>query len=161
MERSIEDIKAEADALGLTYPKNIKAETLQAKIDAAYDADSKKYVVEAKKEVEESKEEVEVKTTAATKKKSAKEIIKEQERKNLESVIVKITMVDKREASTATNVYFGNGDVAMNVPLDTFVEVPRIIAHLAETAKAVVHVDTPNGAAHKTQKKYVVEYKRD
>lgn len=159
MEKTIEDLKLEADALGITYMKNIGADKLQAKIDAYYEADSKANTVVAEEKIDEPEVE-EKKAKIETAKKSALEIIREQERANMESVIIKVTMVDKREASTATHAYFGTGDVAMNVPLDIFVEVPKIIARMAEDAKALVHMQTEHGAVPKMQKKYVVEYKR-
>lgn len=89
----------------------------------------------------------------------ALKIIAAQRKKNAESVVVKVTMVDKREASTATSAYFNNGTFGMRVPLDTFVEMPRILVMQAEKAKALTHIQTDSGSIPKLQKKYVVEYK--
>ena len=154
MEKTIEDLRLEADALGITYMKNIGADKLQGKIDEFYENESKanSKPVEVKMISEEDER-------AAVRAKAIAEI-KAMERANMESVVIKLTMVDKREASTATDAYFGNGDVAMNVPLDTFVEVPKIVAIMAEEARAVIHMETDAGAVPKNTKKYVVEYKQ-
>ena len=151
--KDIEDLKNEAEALGITYSANIGAAKLQAKIDAFYDADSAGHKVEVEATPAEKKE------IRANDEKSAMAIIKEQERANLESIVIKLTMVDRREASTATDAYFGNGDVAMNIPLDTWVEVPRIIALLADEARAITHMESDSGSVPKSVKKFVVEYK--
>jgi outer membrane protease len=156
--KDIEDLKNEAEALGVTYSANIGAAKLQAKIDAFYDAESAGHKVnEVEVEIEVApvvKEDIK-----AVNKQSAIAIIKEQERINLESVVVKLTMVDRREASTATDAYFSNGDVAMNIPLDTWVEVPRLIAMIADEARAITHMETDSGSVPKAVKKYVIEYK--
>lgn len=153
MEKTIEDLKLEADALGITYSKNIGAVKLQEKIDEFYDNESAVNTTPVVvKEEDVKKERVDSRAAALR-------TIKEQERKNLESVVIKLTMIDKREASTATNQYFGNGDIAMNIPLDVWVEVPRLIAIMAEEAKATIHIETENGAVPKSTKKFVVEYK--
>lgn len=151
--KDIEDLKNEAEALGITYSANIGAAKLQAKIDAFYDADSAGHKVEVEVTPAEKKE------IRANDEKSAMAIIKEQERANLESIVIKLTMVDRREASTATDAYFGNGDVAMNIPLDTWVEVPRIIAMMADEARAITHMESDSGSVPKSVKKFVVEYK--
>jgi hypothetical protein len=151
--KDIEDLKNEAEALGITYSANIGAAKLQAKIDAFYDADSAGHKVEVEATPAEKKE------IRANDEKSAMAIIKEQERSNLESIVIKLTMVDRREASTATDAYFGNGDVAMNIPLDTWVEVPRIIAMMADEARAITHMESDSGSVPKSVKKFVVEYK--
>jgi|WetSurMetagenome_2_1015567.scaffolds.fasta_scaffold376890_2 hypothetical protein len=151
--KDIEDLKNEAEALGITYSANIGAAKLQAKIDAFYDADSAGHKVEVEATPAEKKE------IRANDEKSAMAIIKEQERANLESIVIKLTMVDRREASTATDAYFGNGDVAMNIPLDTWVEVPRIIAMMADEARAITHMESDSGSVPKSVKKFVVEYK--
>ena len=88
-----------------------------------------------------------------------KQVSKEQERENLKPVVVKISCVDKREASIATHAYFSTGNVSMNIPLDVWVEMPNILVQLAEEARAVTHVDSNGITEPKLTKKYVVEYK--
>ena len=91
--------------------------------------------------------------------KSILEQIKEQEKENLQTVVVKLSMVDKREASTATHAYFSTGDHGMTIPLDVFVELPKILVAMAEDARAVTHIEQNGSVVTKLQKKYVVEYK--
>ena len=145
MEKSFEELKQEADELGLTYSPNIGKAKLEEKIEQRY------------KEIEESSE-VSTKGALATRKEALK-IIAEQIVENKKTKVVKITMVDKREASTATHAYFSNGDVSLNIPLDVWVEMPNILVQLAEEARAVTHVDSNGITEHKLTKKYVVEYK--
>jgi hypothetical protein len=152
----IEKLKEEADGLGITYQKNIGAEKLQAKIDAHYDElDSDGANKAEVKVVEETAEAVVEDPRLA-----ALKVIKEQERKNKEAIVVKVTMVDKRESSHATSAYFSTGDIALRVPLDEWVEMPRILVNQAEEARAVVHHEKDGVMTPKLQKKYVVEYKQ-
>lgn len=152
MEKSFEELKQEADELGLTYSPNIGKAKLEEKIEQKY------------KEIEESSDSVESNTRVSTKstlatRKEALKIIAEQIAENKKTKVVKITMVDKREASTATHAYFSNGDVSLHIPLDVWVEMPNILIQLAEEAKAVTHVDSNGITEPKLTKKYVVEYK--
>ena len=145
MEKSFEELKQEADELGLTYSPNIGKAKLEEKIEQRY------------KETEESSE-VSTKGALAARKEALK-IIAEQIVANKKTKVVKITMVDKREASTATHAYFSNGDISLNIPLDVWVEMPNILIQLAEEARAVIHVDSNGITEPKLTKKYVVEYK--
>ena len=152
MEKSFEELKQEADELGLTYSPNIGKAKLEEKIEQKY------------KEIEESSDSVESNTRVSTKgalatRKEALKIIAEQIAENKKTRVVKITMVDKREASTATHAYFSNGDVSLNIPLDVWIEMPNILIQLAEEARAVTHVDSNGVTEPKLTKKYVVEYK--
>ena len=152
MEKSFEELKQEADELGLTYSPNIGKAKLEEKIEQRY------------KEIEESSDSVESNTRVSTKgalvaRKEALKIIAEQIAESKKTKVVKITMVDKREASTATHAYFSNGDVSLHIPLDVWVEMPNILVQLAEEARAVTHVDSNGITEPKLTKKYVVEYK--
>ena len=152
MEKSFEELKQEADELGLTYSPNIGKAKLEEKIEQKY------------KEIEESSDSVESNTRVSTKgtlatRKEALRVIAEQITENKKARVVKITMVDKREASTATHAYFSNGDVSLHIPLDVWVEMPNILIQLAEEARAVTHVDSNGVTEPKLTKKYVVEYK--
>jgi hypothetical protein len=160
MEKTIEELKQEADSLGITYQKNIGAEKLQAKIDEHDD----KLQAELDGETEQSAEVSETPKTSGTKgtlsRAEAIKKIKEQERANLETKVVKISMVDKREVSTATTVYFSNGAVGMRIPLDMWVEVPIALIRLVDDAKAVDHVEAGGQTTHRLTKKYVIEYRQ-
>lgn len=164
------NLKNEADALGISYSANIGAKTLQGKIDEFYKNESKSADIA----VEVVEEEVPEKETKVVKPgiekvdgsvdliEDAAAVIAKQKKANNETVVVKIAMVDKREASTATSAYFSNGNVGMRVPLDTFVEMPKILVRQAEKAQALAHqkIDGISGSVPKLTKKYVIEYKR-
>lgn len=162
MEKTIEELKLEADELGITYVKNIGVAKLQDKIDAHYEAESASSIV-----AQITEDEDEVEQTEAEFKKSKKDsriealkVIKAQEKANSESVVVKLTLVDKRESSTATEAYLSNGDFGMRVPLDIFVEVPKILAILADSKVVPIHKEVNGKSVVSMTKQYVVEYKR-
>jgi len=160
MEKTIEDLRLEADELGIQYPKNTGAAKLQTKIDEFYDAESEDSIVEQIAEVDgEDTVAVDGKKTKAQARIEALQVIKAQERKNSKAVVIKLTIVDKRESSTATDAYLGNGDFGMKVPLDTWVEVPSILAALAEQKEVPVHKVIDGKSSVVMGKQYVVEHK--
>ena len=157
MEKSIEELKQEADELGITYSANIGAAKLASKIEEWYVKESAENTTPV--EIDETKHEAMDRKALA--KQEALKIIKAQEKANTETKVVKISMVDKREASIATHAYFSTGDISMNIPLDVFVEMPKILIYMAERAKAMTHIEQNGETVTKLQKKYVVEYKED
>ena len=157
MEKSIEELKQEADELGITYSANIGAAKLASKIEEWYAKESAENTTPV--EIDETKQEAMDRKALA--KQEALKIIKAQEKANTETKVVKISMVDKREASIATHAYFSTGDISMNIPLDVFVEMPKILIYMAERAKAMTHIEQNGETVTKLQKKYVVEYKED
>ena len=170
MEKSIEELKQEANELGITYSPNIGAAKLQAKIDEFYEADMKSADIAMPVEdtveevvplkvVKQTPEQVENKRIE-TLRAEARRVIAQQRKDNGTSVVVKVTMVDKRESSTATDAYFNNGEYATRIPLDTWVEMPKILAEMADSAKAQIHVQIGDTSVPKMTKKYVVEYKK-
>ena len=155
MERTLEELKEEADALGIKYSANIGAAKLQEKIDE-YDA---KLDAEVNGVVEPVSGAAAVTPCNQLFVLVAKLAITALEDENKKTKVVKISMVDKRESAYATSAYFSTGDIAMRIPLDIFVEMPIILIHMAETAQALVHIESGGVTASKFQKKYVVEYK--
>ena len=156
MDKTIEELKEEADALGIKYSANIGAAKLQEKIDeydAKLDAEVNGVVEPVKVAADEPK------TGKAKSEFDARLEIKKLEDANKLCKVVKISMVDKRESAYATSAYFSTGDIAMRVPLDVFVEMPIILIQMAEEAQALVHIESNGVTSHKWQKKYVVEYK--
>ena len=152
MEKTLEDVRLEADALGIKYAKNEGVARLQEKIDTWYENESKANT--APVEVKE-----EAKAPRSGSKMDVIRQLKEMEKANLETVVVKVSCVDKREASVATHAYYNTGDVGFNIPLDIFVEIPKILVSLIDEAKAMVHIEQNGETVTKLQKKYVVEYK--
>lgn len=158
--RDIEEIRNEADQLGIKYAPNLGAAKLQAKIDEKYaelenETNGEVEVAEVKADDEGDKEDTPKKAV----KMDARAIIREQEKANKKTKIVKVSMVDKRESSYATSVYYSTGGVGMRIPLDTFCEVPVILIKLIEDAKSLVHAEVDGNTVSKYQKKFVVEYK--
>ena len=154
MSEKLTELKQEAKELGIQFSPNIGEATLQEKIDKYYENEANTA----------KEEEVEDKATEGTKKptkKSAQAIIAEQIREGRKPVVLKLTMVDKREASTATDAFFSNGDVQAKVPLDVFVEMPKVLVEQAKEAKALVHTNVGGQTISKYTTKYVVEYKED
>lgn len=178
-ELNIEDLKQEATELGIEFSDRIGAKTLKERIDAFYDKESEGSVVEAVEEKEEVPATVVLggsKVPAGIYDKSIEEIkelykdnsalmhsivMKKIDIEAKKTRVVKLTMVDKREASTATSAYLNNGSTALSVPLDEFVEMPNALIEMAETAKVVRGEQKAgiNGPIYKYVKKYVVEYK--
>jgi len=165
-EKTLDELRQEAKELGIEFAKNAGAVRLQEKIDDFYAKESEDAdIPEIADEAPEVEEKEVVKASPGARKPKAKvlndpkAVIAEQIRMGKVTKVVKITMVDKREASTATDAYFSNGDVGMRVPLDTFVEMPKILVDMAEKAKALIHVNGVNGMQSKYTKKYVIEYK--
>lgn len=158
----IEALKAEATELGIKFNPNIGADKLQAKIDALKSEDSEESTITDKTEKDIDEAKIVMGHTAVKKaidpRQEALLVIKKQELENRKSIVVKISMVDKIEASTATSWYFGTGSTAMNVPLDTWVEMPKILVEMAEDATSSAHMDGLDRP--KRVKKFVVEYKK-
>ena len=147
-EVTLEELKKQADALGIQYSPNIGFSKLQEKISEAgvsyIKSDSAK----------ESKS-----TSTEQTRQEAIRTIKAQEEENKKTKVVKVSMVDKREASYATSAYFSTGDIAAHIPLDVFVQLPVILIKMAESALALVHAEANGHTTPKMQKKYVIEYK--
>lgn len=146
----LETLKEKATGLGIKFSANIGVAKLQEKIDEATAAEVE---VETVEEVKPAVAEV------VTPKVTPAQALKKAAIKNRKPIIVKITMVDKVEASTAQSYYFGTGDTSIKVPLDVWAEVPWILVDMAEKAITTIHMETPEGSVRKPTKKFVVEYK--
>lgn len=177
-ELNLEDLKQEAAELGIEFSDRIGAKTLKERIDAYYEKES---ATADLVEVVEKTPETKAKIAGSTKEvdwlsKSIDEIkegladdprlmhlmiTKKIDIEAKKTQVVRLTMVDKREASTATSAYFNNGSMAMRVPLDTWVEMPNGLIDQAEVAKAVIHIESNGITSPKTTKKYVIDYKKD
>lgn len=156
----LEDLKLEATSLGIEYNQRIGYDKLKDKVDEHYDNESKANSVPVEVKEEPKEDTKEQKPGKVDPRQEALMVIKKQQAEGKKTQVVKITMVDKREASTALAAYFNDGNQAMRVPLDTYVEMPKYLIDQAENARAVTHMETPNGGVSKYTKKYVVEYKK-
>ncbi len=147
MEKTIDELKQEADTLGITYKNNIGAIRLKERIEEFYekqtDSGSLEELMEKAEKVEEQKEpDVEKKKQPA---KSSKLNIAAIRAKAFETKIVTISSNDKRENHLVTtaplsieNEYFG---ISRDVPLDVPVELEVCLIELAKSLKVVMHVD--------------------
>lgn len=176
-ELNIEELKQEASELGIEFSDRIGAKTLKERIDSYYDKEAEGadlVKVEEVVDVVKDKAAADTKSDAEWLEKSFDEIkeglindpklmhkiiTKKIDIEARETKVVKLTMVDKREASTATDAYFNNGTFAMRVPLDTYVEMPNALIQQAERDKAVIHVESNGMTLPKLTKKYVIDYK--
>ena len=183
-ELNLEDLKQEAAELGIEFSDRIGAKTLKERIDAFYEKEANTADL-VKVDDTEAEDEIELVKVTETKAAAAvveagwleksideireglmdnpklmhKIITKKIDIESRETRIVRLTMVDKREASTATDAYFNNGTLATRVPLDTWVEMPNGLIEQAEIAKAVIHVESNGVTLPKLTKKYVIDYK--
>jgi len=155
----LNELKQEADSLGITYGANIKEETLQNKIDTYRQKDAEAPEVIPQNVVEDSVDHADyiVKKDDALQK--IKINLKRLQRENAKTKVVKLTMVDKREVGNATSAYFSDGNLSMRVPLDVYVEMPIGLIKLAERQKAILSVRSGESSVTKEVPKYVVEYK--
>lgn len=168
----IEDLKQEADDLGVKYSPNIGEAKLQEKIDAAYEA--KETNAKAIDEAITAKETEELEGTAmvsalekaaVVKKRSIRERAKEAERKARVTHVIEIVDNDPRvNAHTTTcspscgNEYFDLGTRIL--PLNTPVEVEQgFINTLKELTFSFHQVDRDNkSSVQMNRKRYSISY---
>lgn len=169
MSERLEELKQEADELGIEYNDRIGATKLQTRIDEFKETEATKAILDDETpDVEvvpvpepESEEVVEPKPAKKVDPKVAAVMkIKARERELRKPKVVKMTMVDKREISTATSAYFSNGSQQMRIPLDVFVEVPLALILLAEEKTYPVNKRVGDSTVTTMEKKYIIEYKQ-
>lgn len=143
MDKTLEELKAEADVLGVEYSKNIGAAKLAEKIEAYYTSQSAGDFVKVK---EEPKEEVnpEVKgkdSTEVTERKA----IAAFKAAAMETKIVTISSNDKRDNDVVTSVYLSAENqhfgIAKYVPLDIPVELEVCLIDVAKSTYITLHKD--------------------
>lgn len=141
MDKTLEELKAEADVLGVEYSPNIGAKKLSEKIEAYYESqaagDSVKVQAEDVKE-EEAK-------PAVKSKDPMKALIAKMRSEALATKIVTVTNNDPAENSNLTADYFGFENQyfgkSMIVPFGTPVELPVGIIEVIKSTPLMVHVD--------------------
>jgi len=163
----LEELKLEADSLGIKYQANIGEAKLQERIDEFYKNESEANTVKVEVKQDEEKDLTATEKQAIIDAKPDNELTPEQlhrrhianlERKNRETKIVVVTMVDKKEASVATSYYVGVGSIGMEIPLDVAIELPIIlIKSLRKKKVPVAFVDKHGMTQTKLVPKFVVE----
>lgn len=145
--KTMDELKAEATGLGITFSPNIGEKTLIGKIDAYYESQSAGDLVEMKDETE---DETETETVVVDKlPKSAKVKLREKvlaaKAKAMKKRVVTITSNDKRTNDVATTEYLGfeNQYFGMSriVPLDIPMELEACLIDVAKTTYITLHKD--------------------
>ncbi len=142
MDKSLEELKAEADVLGLQYNKNIGANKLAEKLEEYYVSQSAGDFVQVKeeKEVEDTPQKKE-----AVRATSEREMILEAKKAAMETKIVTISSTDKRDNDVVTSVYLSvenqHFGIAKYVPLDVPVELEVCLIEIAKSTYITLHKD--------------------
>ena len=160
----LQDLKKEADELGVAYPKNITAEKLAGKIDAFYEAKESSVMA-----IPESNQVDDLEETPQMPKVSKKELFhnKRRAREKAARATRIVTIVDNDQrinnhTTTCTvncsNEYFDLGTIIL--PLNEKIEVA--VGHLRtlEAVKIPLHVtDTKTGMASvRMRPRYTISY---
>lgn len=164
-ELDIEALKAEATDLGITFPKNIGADTLKLKIDAYYESQetSEKETmaaVEANEQIEEKSAESDKSSYV----KSVGSIAAEAKAKATATRVVTIIDNDQRVNNQTTtckvncsNMYFDLGQIIL--PLNIPVEVKQGHINVLKEVKIPRHVQIgDNLSAVKMVPRYSISY---
>lgn len=163
MDKTLDELKAEADVLGIEYSKNIGATKLSEKIEAYYESqaagDSVK--VQAEPEVKEDK-----KTVAKVD--PFKQVIADAKAAAFKTRVVTVSNNDTRENSVLTADYFGFENQyfgkSLLVPFNTPVELPQGIIDVINSTPLMLHIDEmidgrrTGNKVFKQVKKYNVSY---
>lgn len=163
IEKTIEELRVEADGLGIKYHPKTGATKLAEKIEEFYVAqESADIVKEAPIEdededeyIEETVEEQPVLSPKATPKVEKAKVlnpkqqllltIAEMKKKALKKRIVTVSSNDKRDSEYTTTAYLSVSnqymDIAKLVPLDIPVELEQCLISVAKTATITLHKD--------------------
>lgn len=168
MEKTLEELKAEADVLGLEYNKNIGATKLAEKIEAYYESQAAGDSVKVQAE-EDVKEEAPKKPTGKMDKEAFKR--KQMEEAKAEAMKLRrvtITNNDTRENSVLTADYFGFENQyfgkSLLVPFNIPCELPQCILNVINETWVTLHVDEiidgrrTGNKVPKRMKKYNISY---
>lgn len=171
---TLEELKTEADNLGITYAPKIGAEKLQAKIDAHYESQAADDLVQETAEetpVEDTNklDAIPVNSSPAQKRaKNMREIAAEMRTAAMKTRVVRLSNNDKRDSHVTTtaylsmeNQYFGLSKI---VPLDIPIELEQCLIDVAKNVEIILHVDEiidgkrTGNKRPQYVKKYVVSY---
>ena len=159
--KTMDELKAEATGLGITFSPNIGEKTLLGKIDAFYESQSAGDLV---KEKDESTSEDETETDETneqthkageaivvdkpitkSKKVQFREMIMAAKNAAMKTRVVTITSNDKRDNDVATTTYLGFENqyfgISRIVPLDVPMELEIALIDVAKTTYITLHKD--------------------
>lgn len=123
LDKTLDELKAEADSLGIAYNKNIGADKLTAKIDEFYAAEEAKSTISSIGVVTD----IPMTTPAVKKSRTIREMAAEAKAKAMVRHVVTITDNDQRENNltsvvsvTCGNEYFdlGTKRIPLNIPVE-------------------------------------------
>lgn len=154
--KTIDELKAEADVLGIVYNKNIGADKLAAKIEAHYESQSAGDLVQEKADDEvEVTEPVSVTPTlqgtqgkpgaVKSKEQMIREMAMKAKTEAFKKRIVTISSNDKRESEWTTTAYLSCENqffgISRIVPLDIPIELEVCLIDIAKTTEVTLHKD--------------------
>lgn len=163
MDKTLEELKAEADVLGLEYNKNIGATKLSEKIEAYYESQAAGDSV--KVQAEEAPKKANDKETEEQRKRR-----KVMEAKNAAMKLRRVTITnnDTRENGVLTADYFGfenqHFGKSLLVPFNIPCELPQCILNVINSTYVTLHTDEivdgkrTGNKVPKSMKKYNISY---
>lgn len=148
MEKTLEELKAEADVLGIEYNKNIGASKLNEKVEAYYESQAAGDSVKVQAEPEAVKE---VKKSSGKEETEAERVVRKRtevmdaKTKAFKTRVVTITNNDPRENSVITADYFGfenqHFGKSLLVPFNVPVELPQGIIEVIKSTPMTIPTD--------------------
>lgn len=143
--KTLEELKLEADTLGVKYVKNIGAEKLAQKIEDYFESQAAGDLAEVKEEIVDELTGPKTGLEAAVAKETPKQKFtresKSRQVKRLKTKIVTLTSNDIRENHVTTTAYLSCGTVSKVVPLNTPVELEEALIIIADTTFITLHRD--------------------
>lgn len=165
MDKTLEELKAEADVLGIEYSKNIGVAKLNEKVEAYYVSQAAGDSVKVQAEPEVKETPVKGKVDPETAMRNA---IAEAKAKAFATKVVTVSNNDTRENSVLTADYFGFENQyfgkSLLVPFNIAVELPQGILDVINSTYVTIHQDEiVNGQrtgnkVPKSVKKYNISY---
>ena len=167
MDKTLEELKAEADVLGIEYNKNIGAAKLSEKIEVYYESQAAGDSVKVQAEPE-VKDYQPTKVDNTDKELTKREYIARAKAEAMKEFVVTVTNNDPRENSVLEADYFGfenqHFGKSLLVPFNVPVALPQGIIEVIESTFIIIHTDeyidgrrTGNKVTKQT-KKYNVSY---
>lgn len=151
--KSLDELKAEARGLGITFNVNIGAETLHGKIETFYESQSagdlvkEKDVVDPEVDPEPSNVAYDVPGSKAvlSKEQKTRNMVAKAKAKAMRKRVVTITSNDKRDNDVTTTTYLGFENqyfgISKLVPLDVPLELELCLIDVAKTTFITLHKD--------------------
>ena len=149
LEKTLEELQAEATGLGIKFHPNTGEVKLAEKIEAFYESQSAGDLVEMVEDEPKDEDEVEIpvvtKSKKLTKEQKIRKAVNEAKAQAMKKRVVTVSSNDKRDNDVATvaylgfeNQYFG---ISKLVPLDIPIELEVCLIDIAKTTKITLHKD--------------------